>query len=472
MKTNFFLILTLLLVLSVSLLPVSAQSQAIGKQFTYRLEIDDSKGLLDDWGNGNGNGEIELGERISLTMELKNEGKTEIQNVVGTLSTKNNSVSIVDDKVNYGNINPDGFYHSPIFDDFRFEILASLTAQVVTFTLTVTAANGQLWSIPITLDIIDHTRIGIDLPNGLISEVAFATSSTYFILNAKYPKLTGVLGEKISYGSCTITLHIPSDTHPFIFPIKTKKEIAFDAGINSIVSLGLETIPYSSTIIALLDFFFKTLDIVNRDLTVELQNLIPDPERPETEKEHLVLLKNTSRTLIGINITVKQQYLLGSDTITRYEVEKTHLWRFSKSSAAPPAQLLGLSDYPLFRLLPPGVQEYLLVEFAAFKTPEMWLIPGETAIGQNYPNPFNPETWIPYQLAEAGKVSITIYNPKGAIVHRLLLGHQSAGYYTDQGRAAYWDGRNIFGEPVAGGLYFYQLTTDQTSFLRKMVILK
>ena len=83
-----------------------------------------------------------------------------------------------------------------------------------------------------------------------------------------------------------------------------------------------------------------------------------------------------------------------------------------------------------------------------------------------------PETWIPYQLAEPSEVSVTIYNAKGAIVRRLLLGHQSAGYYTGRGRAAYWDGRNIFGEPVANGLYFYQLTTDQTSFLRKMAILK
>ena len=470
MKTKFFFILTLLLVSSVSLLPVPVQSQAIGKQFTYSLEIDDSKGLLDDWGDGNGNGAIELGERVKLKITLKNKGKTSVQNVVGTLSTQNNFVHIADNKVNYGDIDPNKSDRN-IFDNFRFEILASLPTQVVTFTLTLTADNDGLWRIPITLDIINPTGIGIDLPNDLLSEVAFSANSTYFILQAKYPKLTGVPEAEVSYGSCTITLHIPSGTHPFIFPIKTKEEVGIDAGVNAIVSLGLEIIPYSSTIIAVLDFFFKTLDMVNRDLTVELQNLIPDTERPETEKEYLVLLKNMSRTLRGINITVKQQYLLGSGTI-RYEVERAHFWDFSKGWAAPPAQPLALSDYPPFRLLPPEVQEYLLVGFAAFKTPETWLIPDETVMGQNYPNPFNPETWIPYQLAEPSEVSVTIYNAKGAIVRRLLLGHQSAGYYTGRGRAAYWDGRNIFGERVANGLYFYQLTTDQTSFLRKMAILK
>ncbi|MCY3724650.1 MAG: hypothetical protein OXG97_20740 [Candidatus Poribacteria bacterium] len=54
----------------------------------------------------------------------------------------------------------------------------------------------------------------------------------------------------------------------------------------------------------------------------------------------------------------------------------------------------------------------------------------------------------------------------------MQLGQQSAGYYTDRERAAYWDGRNASGEQVASGVYFYQLETDEISSLRKMVILK
>ena len=54
----------------------------------------------------------------------------------------------------------------------------------------------------------------------------------------------------------------------------------------------------------------------------------------------------------------------------------------------------------------------------------------------------------------------------------LALGHQSAGYYTDRSRAAYWDGRNGLGERVASGVFFYKLQTDETSLMRKMVILK
>ena len=98
--------------------------------------------------------------------------------------------------------------------------------------------------------------------------------------------------------------------------------------------------------------------------------------------------------------------------------------------------------------------------------------PEQTQLLANYPNPFNPETWIPYELATDTDVRLTIYNTHGAVIRTLQLGHQSAGYYVGRDRAAYWDGRNAFGEQVASGIYFYQLETDAMSLMRKMVILK
>ena len=106
------------------------------------------------------------------------------------------------------------------------------------------------------------------------------------------------------------------------------------------------------------------------------------------------------------------------------------------------------------------------------------LIPEETALLANYPNPFNPETWIPYQLAESAEVRLTIYDMNGKLVRRLVIGHQAAGMYTSRSRAAYWDGRNQLGEPVASSLYFYTLTVcsesgaDEFTATRRMLILK
>ena len=134
------------------------------------------------------------------------------------------------------------------------------------------------------------------------------------------------------------------------------------------------------------------------------------------------------------------------------------------------AQRMGLTDPAHPRGI--AVLEQLLVA----------LTPKETALLANYPNPFNPETWIPYHLADDAEVTLTIYDTKGAVVRRLDLGHQTAGYYTDRSKAAYWEGRNNNGESVASGVYFYQLSTGRSgltvphrsdySQTRKMLILK
>ena len=99
-------------------------------------------------------------------------------------------------------------------------------------------------------------------------------------------------------------------------------------------------------------------------------------------------------------------------------------------------------------------------------------IPEETVLLTNYPNPFNPETWIPYQLAKPAEVTITIYTADGKLVRTLALGHQPVGVYQSKSRAAYWDGKNEVGEPVASGVYFYTLKAGDFSGTRKMLIRK
>ena len=100
------------------------------------------------------------------------------------------------------------------------------------------------------------------------------------------------------------------------------------------------------------------------------------------------------------------------------------------------------------------------------------LQPERTTLLANYPNPFNPETWIPYQLARDAAVRIDIYTADGRAVQTLVLGHQPAGMYQDKSRAAYWDGKNALGEPVASGLYFFTLTAGDFTGTGKMLIRK
>ncbi|MDE0482859.1 MAG: T9SS type A sorting domain-containing protein [Candidatus Poribacteria bacterium] len=80
--------------------------------------------------------------------------------------------------------------------------------------------------------------------------------------------------------------------------------------------------------------------------------------------------------------------------------------------------------------------------------------------------------WIPYQLATPADVSISIYTADGKLIRQLDLGHLPVGIYQHRSRAAYWDGKNALGEPVASGVYFYTFSAGQFTATRKMLIRK
>ena len=100
------------------------------------------------------------------------------------------------------------------------------------------------------------------------------------------------------------------------------------------------------------------------------------------------------------------------------------------------------------------------------------IIPKTSVLFQNFPNPFNPETWLPYQLAEKSKVTITIYDASGRLVRIIDLGEKTAGIYTEKSNAAYWDGRNQTGEFVASGVYFYHIKAGNFTAQRKLLIIR
>ena len=132
-----------------------------------------------------------------------------------------------------------------------------------------------------------------------------------------------------------------------------------------------------------------------------------------------------------------------------------------------------LADVKLLVVEDVGLKKELTVlsEFLGLLV-EMRTIPDATSLLPNYPNPFNPETWFPYYLSESADVTLRIYAANGQLVRKMALGHQFAGVYQSKSRAAYWDGKNENGEPVASGLYFYTLTAGDFTATRKLLIRK
>jgi len=86
---------------------------------------------------------------------------------------------------------------------------------------------------------------------------------------------------------------------------------------------------------------------------------------------------------------------------------------------------------------------------------------------QNYPNPFNNETNIQFYLPKSEQVEVNIYDLLGKLVSRIEQGIFNQGYHTIK-----WDGKNINGESITSGVYFYQFKTKNYVKTKKLLYLK
>ena len=153
----------------------------------------------------------------------------------------------------------------------------------------------------------------------------------------------------------------------------------------------------------------------------------------------------------------------------------TEEYRFFKvPNAAGPGQYSAsiggtLSGYDLFccmntdiiQCVPWRVGDNTEWELVEIDRPEVGL-PTVTSLAQNYPNPFNAATNISFDLAEAGNVSLNVYDITGRLVVTLVDGQMDAGQHV-----VVWDGSS-----VSSGVYFYKLSTGDYTATKSMNLLK
>ncbi|MCL4305104.1 T9SS type A sorting domain-containing protein [bacterium] len=94
-------------------------------------------------------------------------------------------------------------------------------------------------------------------------------------------------------------------------------------------------------------------------------------------------------------------------------------------------------------------------------------LPTKYALYQNYPNPFNPTTEIRFDLPEAIRVELKVFNILGQEVATLVDEVRNAGAYR-----VLWDGKNLGGQVTASGVYVYQLKTPTFTDAKKMVLIR
>ncbi len=93
-------------------------------------------------------------------------------------------------------------------------------------------------------------------------------------------------------------------------------------------------------------------------------------------------------------------------------------------------------------------------------------IPEGYSLSENFPNPFNPTTQINFTLPEAIHVNLQVLDIRGRLVDELASTQFAAGQHS-----VIWTGMQE-GRPADAGVYFYRLSSQQGTLVRKMTLLK
>ncbi len=95
-------------------------------------------------------------------------------------------------------------------------------------------------------------------------------------------------------------------------------------------------------------------------------------------------------------------------------------------------------------------------------------VPTSMDLGQNTPNPFNSQTIINYEIAEAGRYILEVFDLQGKLINVLANGSMSRGKYV-----VHWEGNDIDGNTVPSGTYLYRLRDENgVASVRTMVLVK
>jgi hypothetical protein len=89
-------------------------------------------------------------------------------------------------------------------------------------------------------------------------------------------------------------------------------------------------------------------------------------------------------------------------------------------------------------------------------------IPQAYSLYQNYPNPFNPSTNIKFDLPKSGFVKLAVYDALGREVRVLVSENLKAGTYN----------YNFNASSFASGVYFYRISAEEFSSVKKMLLIK
>ncbi len=101
-------------------------------------------------------------------------------------------------------------------------------------------------------------------------------------------------------------------------------------------------------------------------------------------------------------------------------------------------------------------------DFSLTEYDEPDAVPGGLMLYQNYPNPFNPQTTIRFSLDRPGRITLQLFDVRGAKVETLVDQFMQASEYR----------LTCSADNLASGIYLLQLKSDDRLLTKKIAVLK
>lgn len=89
-------------------------------------------------------------------------------------------------------------------------------------------------------------------------------------------------------------------------------------------------------------------------------------------------------------------------------------------------------------------------------------IPQDYQLFQNFPNPFNPITTISFYIPSSSNIRLEVYDIAGRLIKVLINSYKQQGYHEVEFNS----------EKLTSSVYFYKITANNYSEVKKMILLK
>jgi hypothetical protein len=415
---------------------------------------------------GNNDGRADPGETVTFIATLTNYWKP-ATNVLGTLTTSDPTITITDANGSFGNISTDAFADNAS-DPFSFSVNSGVDAHFAEFYLDITSDAGSYTATDtITLMIGRPDILYVDDDGGGLYESFYTTPLENLTLlydswdrQAQGATASELLNYEIviwSTGDATTGTLTPED--------ETDLANFLDGGGRLFISsqnLGEEIggNPFYS------NYLKASFVLANAN-----NNILSGVSGDEiTDGINLVI--QGSNGAGNANSEDKISPLAGADSIftyttalgnggLKYDSGTYRMVYFAfPFEAIHGAGSFASRDTVMYRVLfwlnpaTVGIEE---------ESSEFGVRSAEFRLNQNTPNPFNKLTAISYQLRAPSHATLKVYDLTGRLVQTLVNEVQEAGVYqlpiTDN-------------QLPGSGIYFFKLTVNGNSAVRKIVLLK